>query len=253
MNEIADDDFRRQELAELRQLEYHESRIPALDALEVFVPDGAGPDAAVDELAGRTGFARWKPVQGGHQVLILYEGGRFDPKRFTLRTAAWDHEHCKRCVCRIGAMESCWVSTEGFTILCEACHSDVVDVMKPERTLSPHALLLLTQLREWVQALPPGVVTAREDNNPDYGGLLFEVRPARPNTLNITVGVGVSEEVDVFWGEDYRWENWNALPGEVIQLCEAIKQGQAVEETWKLGRFVPRAALHDSTFCWAGW
>jgi len=110
--------------------------------------------------------------------------------------------------------------------------------MKPERARSPHALLVLTQLREWVQALPPGAATIREDNNPNYGGLLFEVRPAEPNALGITVGLGASDDVDVFWGEDYRWENWKALPGEVIQLCEAIRQGHAVEETWKLGWFV---------------
>lgn len=110
--------------------------------------------------------------------------------------------------------------------------------MKPEPTLSPHALLLLAQLREWVQALPPGVATVREDKNPNYGGLLFEVRPIEPNALDITVGLGASDAVDVFWGEDYRWENWKALPGEVILLCEAIRQGQAVEETWRLGRFV---------------
>ena len=122
------DDFRRQELADLRQLQYHESRIPALDALEVFVPDSEKPDPAVDEMTSRTGFARWKPVEGGHQVLILYEGGGFDSKRFIFRAAAWGHECCKRCVCTIAAMELCWVSTDGFTILCESCHRLVTDV-----------------------------------------------------------------------------------------------------------------------------
>jgi hypothetical protein len=120
--------FRREELAALRQLQYHRSRIPALDAVEVFVPENAGPDAVLDEMRSRTGFSRWKPVQGGHQVLMLHEGGGFDPTRFTLRKGAWDHEHCKRCVSRIAAMEPCWVSTEGYTILCEECHRLVVDL-----------------------------------------------------------------------------------------------------------------------------
>jgi hypothetical protein len=122
------EEFRRRELKELRQLEYRESRIPALDALELFVPDNARPDPVLIEITSRTGFSRWKPVEGGHQVLILYEGGGFDSNRFTLRKSAWDHEHCKRCVSRIRAMETCWVSTgDGYTILCAECHSLVAD------------------------------------------------------------------------------------------------------------------------------
>ena len=116
--------FRQRELDELRGLDYRRSRIPALDAVEVFVPEGAGPDPVLDEMRSRTGFSRWQPVQGGHQVLILYEGGGFDPERFALRKGAWDHEHCKRCVSRIEPLEPCWVSTgKNFALLCEACHA----------------------------------------------------------------------------------------------------------------------------------
>lgn len=122
------EEFRRNELEELRQLEYRQSRIPALDALETFVADNAESDPVLDEVMRRTGFSRWKPVQGGHQVLILYQGGGFDPRRFTLRKGAWDHEHCKRCACRIEPMEPCWESTgQHFTILCEYCHRLVVE------------------------------------------------------------------------------------------------------------------------------
>jgi hypothetical protein len=122
------EEFRQQELKELRQLEYRESRIPALDALEAFVPDDARHDSVIAEMTSRTGFSRWKPVEGGHQVLILYEGGGFDSNRFTLRQGAWDNEHCKRCASRIRAMETCWVSTgDGYTILCAECHRLVAD------------------------------------------------------------------------------------------------------------------------------
>ena len=118
---------RREELEELRRLEYRQSRIPALNALEVFVPDDSGPDPVVDEMRTGTGFSRWQPVDGGHQVLILHEGGSFDPERFSLRKGAWDHEHCKRCVSRIEALTLCWVSTsEDFTILCDECHRLVI-------------------------------------------------------------------------------------------------------------------------------
>jgi hypothetical protein len=115
-----------EELAHLRTLTFDQSRIPALDALEVFVPDGAEADEEFTELRRRTGFSRWRPVEGGHQVLILYEGGAYDRSRFALRKGAWDHEHCKRCGIRIEPMTSCWVSTgRDYTILCDECHRSV--------------------------------------------------------------------------------------------------------------------------------
>ena len=77
----------------------------------------------------------------------------------------------------------------------------------------------------------------REDHNPNYGGLLFEVRPATTNAMDVTVGLGPSDEVDMFWGDGYRWENWKATPREVLEVCEAIKDGDVIEETWSLGRF----------------
>ena len=109
--------------SEFLQLEYDETRIPALDALEVFVPDDFKRDPEFNELCSRTGHSRWIPVEGGHQVLILYEGGGFDATRFALRKGAWDHEHCKRCIARIDPMTLCWVSTDNsFVIVCAECH-----------------------------------------------------------------------------------------------------------------------------------
>ena len=115
------------ELAELRRHQYQHSRIPALDALEVFVSDDAAEDRELAEVRSRTGFSRWYPVPGGHRVLVLYEGEDFDATRFTLRKGAWDHEHCKRCGAGIPAMTLCWVSRDGvFVILCDDCHRTVV-------------------------------------------------------------------------------------------------------------------------------
>jgi len=111
------------ELRELRRLRYHPSRIPALDALEIFVPDGAESDPELEVVRGRTGPSRWYPVHGGHQVLVLYEGGAFNEHRFALRKGAWDHEHCKRCSELIPSMTLCWVSADTtYTILCGTCH-----------------------------------------------------------------------------------------------------------------------------------
>jgi hypothetical protein len=118
--------------AQYRQFAYHASRIPALDALSAFVADGA-PDPAVQEMVSRLGMSRWYPENGGHRVLILYEGGPYDSSRFSIEKGAWDHEHCKRCGERIPSMSLCWMSTNGpCIILCESCHKRI----KNEETAS---------------------------------------------------------------------------------------------------------------------
>ena len=115
------------DLTEYRRLQFLPSRIPALDALEIFVPDKALPDQELDNIRGRSGQSRWFPVEGGHRVLILHERGPFNADRFTLREGAWNHEHCKRCRAQIPAMTLCWVSTDSsYTIVCESCHKEIL-------------------------------------------------------------------------------------------------------------------------------
>ncbi len=105
-------------------LEFMESRVPALDALSTFVPTGQESDPRIREAMGRRGFARWYPVQGGHRVLFLYEGGEFDAARFTLERGAWDHEDCAGCGGRIEPMTLCWVTRSGpYVVLCARCHA----------------------------------------------------------------------------------------------------------------------------------
>src|SRR5262245_59509700 len=101
--------------------------------------------------------------------------------------------------------------------------------------LSIPAQTLLDELRAWVKALPPGTVVVTEEHNPNYGGLLFEVKPVRPDAMNLVVGLGSSEDIDMFWGDGYRWEGWTASTREVLEVCNAIRQGRVVEETWRLG------------------
>jgi hypothetical protein len=106
------------------------------------------------------------------------------------------------------------------------------------QALSPAALALLTELRDWTSNLPRNAVVVREEHNPNYGGLLFEVRPAQPTAMPVTVGLGNSDDIDMFWGDGYRWEGWKATPREVLEVCEAVKAGDVIEETWRLWRFV---------------
>ena len=111
---------------ELAKLTFMPSRIPALDALEVFLPDGAQPDPELQEIQSRTGQARWYPVEGGHRVLILYEGGGYNPERFSLAKGAWDHEHCSRCGETVEPMTLCWVTDAGpYVLLDEKCYREV--------------------------------------------------------------------------------------------------------------------------------
>ena len=115
-----------EDLDSLRRLSFMPSRIPALDALEIFVPDGAAADAELEELQRRSGGSRWYPVQGGHRVLILYEGGPYNAQRFSLAKGAWDHEHCSRCGATIEPMTLCWVTESGdYVLLDEKCRTEV--------------------------------------------------------------------------------------------------------------------------------
>jgi hypothetical protein len=109
----------------LRDLAFMESRIPALPALEGFVPAGTKPSQAVQAALDRAGSSRWFPVEGGHRVVILYEGGwAFESTELNMRAGAWDHEHCSRCGEQIPAMTLCWVTESGdFLLLCSTCHS----------------------------------------------------------------------------------------------------------------------------------
>ena len=111
------------DLARLRELSFAQSRIPSLDALEGFVPTGGERDSAVEAARALSGFSRWHPVEGGHKVQFLYEGGEYDTARFKLVRGAWDHEHCRRCAAKIQSMTLCFVTTSGpYVVLCEACH-----------------------------------------------------------------------------------------------------------------------------------
>ena len=112
-----------QELAELPKYPWMESRIPARDALSTFVPDAPAPEPVIAEMQERAGGSRWFPVQGGHRVLMPFDGGSYDASRFTIESGAWDHEHCETCGERISAMVLCHVTApeQPYVLLCAVC------------------------------------------------------------------------------------------------------------------------------------
>ena len=87
-----------------------ESRIPVRDALSAFVPDAPEPDPVIAAMQSRAGQSRWYPVEGGHQVLMPFDGGPYDTNRFSIESGSWDHEHCDVC----GAQPYC--------LLCSGCY-----------------------------------------------------------------------------------------------------------------------------------
>ena len=112
--------------AKLKDLPFIQSRIPALDALGMFVAKGQEEAPEVRKFTGSKGSSRWFPVEGGHKVLIPHEGGEFDAKRFQVEKGAWDHEHCKFCNADIEPMTLCWVTKSGpYVILCIECHKEM--------------------------------------------------------------------------------------------------------------------------------
>ena len=116
-----------EELAWLRELPFAATRIPKLDAISTFVPTGTETDPVISEAMARTGFARWFPVEGGHNVIFPFEGGSYDSSRFEIELEAWDHETCKVCRRDITAMTLFWVTQSGsYVILCEQCHGELM-------------------------------------------------------------------------------------------------------------------------------
>jgi hypothetical protein len=115
-------------LPDYRHMQFVESRVPVLDALSAFVPTGHEKDGTILKANSQFGFSRWFPVDGGHKVLFLYEGGEFDRNFFTVEKGAWDHEHCRKCHSTIPAMTLCWATKSGpFIILCQDCHKQIMN------------------------------------------------------------------------------------------------------------------------------
>src|SRR5262249_15837793 len=107
--------------------EWRQSRIPALDALVHFIPDGPR-DAAVDAFA-RSQRSRWYSRQGGTRVVVSMEREpESDATTWQVETGAWDQEDGDGCGETIRAMTVCWVTKHNpYVLLCDECHAEVAD------------------------------------------------------------------------------------------------------------------------------
>jgi len=111
-----------EERASLPFYPWMESRIPALDAVVVFVPNSPEPDPEIARMVERR-ESRWYPVEGGHRVLIVSESDSYRPPGSSIESGAWDHEECESCDKRIPAMTLCYVTAPGqpYFRLCSEC------------------------------------------------------------------------------------------------------------------------------------
>jgi hypothetical protein len=115
---MIDDD----KMRELPILPWMPSRIPKRKALATFVNDGE-PCPSPVEVAMKSHPARWYPENGGHRVLILYEGGAYDNVIFRLEAEGWDHEDCDVCGKAIAPLALCYVTSLGpYIALCTSCY-----------------------------------------------------------------------------------------------------------------------------------
>ena len=116
------------ELYKLSEYHWMPSRIPFRDALSTFVPDGPEPEPVIAEMSARCGESVWSPVEGGHRVLFLYDGGAFDESRFTLKPKVWDYDECSICGEHIPSMTLCHVTKpqQPYILLCVRCYERYV-------------------------------------------------------------------------------------------------------------------------------
>lgn len=111
---------------QFHQYHFVESRIPTLDALTIFIPNGQESDKALADMNRQVGQSRWYPVPGGHEVRYPFEKQPYDKTRFQIEKEGWDHENCKNCNDTIPSMTLCWVAEEKPRILlCEKCHQEL--------------------------------------------------------------------------------------------------------------------------------
>jgi hypothetical protein len=117
-----------EELAELRKVDWMQSRVPVLDALCTFHrgvgSDGTDLDPALTKELNGWHEQRWYSVEGGSRVLVPNDGRPYDPQKFTVGVGEWDHNTCDYCTARIPAMTLCWVTRrDPYVILCIACYA----------------------------------------------------------------------------------------------------------------------------------
>jgi hypothetical protein len=117
--------------ASLQSYDWMESRIPARDALSVFVPSNLPCPKLVEEMAKVT-ESRWYPRPGGHRVVILFDQypvqKKYDASIFALENGAWDYNECMNCMGFIQSMELCHVThfNDPYVLLCEKCYGELV-------------------------------------------------------------------------------------------------------------------------------
>ena len=113
-------------LTRLTRADLKRTRIPLIDALVAFVPEGQTPAPPVQQQLDTRGYQRWYPTAGGHLIKTPYQGGPVPMEHFRVEPGGWDHDHCDACVTSMKAGTDCWATREtNFKLICDACFNEL--------------------------------------------------------------------------------------------------------------------------------
>ena len=113
-------------LTRLTKGDLDRSRVPIIDALVAFVPEGQPPSPPIQQQLDARGYQRWYPTDGGHLVKMPYRGDPVPMEHFRVEPGGWDHDHCDACGVSIKTNVECW-TTRGadFRLICDACFNQL--------------------------------------------------------------------------------------------------------------------------------
>ena len=84
--------------------------------------------------------------------------------------------------------------------------------------------------REWIASLPARVATTQEQKI--EAGVVLAIRPQKVGAMDVALGFGSVDSVDLYWGNDFRIEDFTADGALLVRVLDAIRKGRVVEEVW---------------------
>ena len=91
----------------------------------------------------------------------------------------------------------------------------------------------ITALRNWAKGLPDGVARLEESEAPyEY---VVRVIPRNPGSAGVTFRISEYGTFGLYVGAAIRIEDLPLTSEYVLEICEAVRRGEFVEETWSRG------------------
>ncbi len=98
----------------------------------------------------------------------------------------------------------------------------------------------ITALRNWVQGLPDAVARIEETEAPhEY---VVRVIPRNPRSAVVTFRISEYGTFGLYIGTAIRIEELPLTSEYILEICEAVRKGKFVEETWSRGGALLKAS-----------